>query len=99
MTKEMAELRASASAPPEPNPMMMMKFAALEKERDELRATLKKSEDQLVSFRLEIVTLNTKASTMDPERYMLKSEHSELLKKREKRTTCRYEGSAYEGSC
>ena len=52
VTKEMSELRASASVPPEPNPMMMMmKFATLEKERGELRGTLKKSEDQLDSFR------------------------------------------------
>ena len=83
MTNEMAELRASASAPPELNPLMVMKIATLEKERDELRAMLKKSQDQLDSFRREIVILKMKASTMDPERYMLKSDHSELLKKRE----------------
>ena len=60
-----------------------MKFATLEKERDELRAMLKKAEDQLDSFRREIITLTMRASVIDPAKYMLKSEHSELLKKRE----------------
>ena len=67
MTKEMAKLRASASAPPEPKPMMMMKFAILEKEREELRATLKKSEDQLDSSRREIVALKLKSLHHGPE--------------------------------
>ena len=47
MTKEMVELRASASFCPEPDPLMMIKCRTLEKERDELRAMLKKSEDPL----------------------------------------------------
>ena len=85
MTKEMVELRASASVRSEPDLMTMMKCQTLEKERDELRAMLKKSEDQLDQFRREVVTLTMKASTMDPERYMLKYDHSELLKKREAR--------------
>ena len=85
MTKEMVELRASASVRSEPDLMTMMKCQTLEKERDELRAMLKKSEDQLDQFRREVVTLTMQASTMDPERYMLKSDHSELLKKREAR--------------
>ena len=83
MTKEVVELRASTSARPEPDPMMMIRCTTLEKERDELRAILKKSEDQLDTLRREIVTLTTKASAVDPERYMLKSDHSELLKERE----------------
>ena len=80
MTKEMVELRASASVRSEPDLMTMMKCQTLEKERDELRAMLKKD-----TVRREVVTLTMKASTMDPERYMLKSDHSELLKKREAR--------------
>ena len=83
MTKEMAELRASASTPPEPSPMIMRKFVTLEKERGELRAALNKSEDQLDLFRREIVALQVEASTVDPDRYTTRSEHSELLKKRE----------------
>ena len=83
MAMEMAELRACSSVPPDQNLQMMLKFAALEKERNELRAMLKNSEDQLDSFRREIITLRMSASVMDPENYMLKSEHAELLKKRE----------------
>ena len=76
MTKEMVELRASASVRSEPDLMTMMKCQTLEKERDELRAMLKKSEDQLETVRREVDALTIKAFTMDPERFMLKSDHS-----------------------
>ena len=55
--------------------MIMRKFVTLEKERNELRAALNISEDQLDSFRREIIALQVKVSTVDPERYMMKSEH------------------------
>ena len=83
MTKEIVELRASASARPEPDPMMTIRCTTIEKERDELRTMLKKSEDQLDTVRRVVVALTMKASAMDPERFMLKSDQSELLKKRE----------------
>ena len=83
MTKEMVELRASASVRSEPDLLMMMNCKTLEKERDELRVLLKKSGDQVDTVRREVVTLTVKASSIDPGRYMLKSDHSELLKKRE----------------
>ena len=83
MAKEMLELRASAPVRLEPDPLAMMKCMTLERERDELRVLLKKSEDQLDTVRREVVTLTLTASSMDPEKYMLKSDLSELLKKRE----------------
>ena len=83
MTQEMVELRASAPVRLEPNPLVMLKCKTLEKERNELRVMLKNSEVQLDTVRREVVTLTLKASSMDPEKYMLMSDHSELLKKRE----------------
>ena len=83
MAKEMLELRASAPVRLEPDPLAMMKCMTLERERDELRVLLQKSEDQLDTVRREVVTLTLTASSMDPEKYMLKSDLSELLKKRE----------------
>ena len=82
-TRELVELRASAPVRPEPDPFVMLKRETLEKERGELRVMLKKSEDQLDTVRREVVTLTLTASSMDPEKYMLKSDLSELLKKRE----------------
>ena len=57
MASEIAELRASVSTPQGPSPAVMMRFAAIEKERDELRVALKKSEEQLDLFRRDIFTL------------------------------------------
>ena len=83
MTQAMVELRASASVRSEPDLLLMMKCKTLGKERRELRVLLKKSGDQLDTVRREVDTLTAEASSMGPERYMLKSEHSELLKMRE----------------
>ena len=99
MTKEMVELRASAPVRPEPDPLMMMKRKTLGKERAELRVMLKKSVIQLDTVRREVVTLTAKASSMDPERYMLKSDHSELLKKREAELLAHMKFQLLKGPC
>ena len=83
MTKELVVLRSNTPVRFEADPSWMIKCKALEKERGELRSSLKTSEEQLGTIRREAVVLTVKASSMDPEKYMLKSDHAALLKKRE----------------
>ena len=67
----------------EADPSLLLKFRALEKERDGLRASLKAAEEQLAALRREVIVLTQKASSVNLDRYMLKSDHVNALKKRE----------------
>ena len=82
MAYEMSTLRFETMMP-EADPSLLLKFRALEKERDGLRASLKAAEEQLGALRREVIVLTQKASSVNLDRYMLKSDHVNALKKRE----------------
>ena len=82
MAYEMSTLRFETMMP-EDDPSLLLKFRALEKERDGLRASLKAAEEQLGALRREVIVLTQKASSVNLDRYMLKSDHVNALKKRE----------------
>ena len=83
MTMELVELRFNASVRIEPDPTLLLKNKALEKEREELRSYLRVSEEQLDTIRREYVALAGKVACADPEQYVLKTDHVALLKRRE----------------
>ena len=73
----------SKAAKPEADPIIRKQIQVLEKERDELRTSLKKAEEQLDAFLREVVVQTLKATFVDLDRYILKSDHANILKKRE----------------
>ena len=81
MSNELSTLR-SKTEKLEADPALLQKCRTLEKERDELRASVKAAEEQLDALRREVVALTLKASSVNLDRYMLKSDHANALKKR-----------------
>ena len=59
MSNELSTLR-SKTLKPEVDPLLLQKCRTLEKERDELRASLKAAEEQLDALRREVVALTFK---------------------------------------
>ena len=82
MSQELPTLRSKAMTP-EVDPLILQKCRVLGRERDELRASLKTAEEQLDALRREVVVLTLKASSVDLGRYMLQSDHANILKQRE----------------
>ena len=79
MSNELSTLRSKA-VKLEADPSLLQKCTVLEKDRDELCASLKAAEEQLDALRREIIVLTLQASSVNLGRYMLKSDHAAAFK-------------------
>ena len=84
LSSELGIPQAKTTGRPERDPGLLAKCQSVEKERYELRTLLREAEKQLTTAQRDMIALSIKSSpTREGERFMLKSEHAALLKRRE----------------
>ena len=83
LSQELLALRANSAVRPNADVIFVTKCHKAAKERDEVRTLLAESEKQLGLVRRQIMALKIRGSALETGKFILKSDHAMIFKKRQ----------------
>ena len=86
LSQEQLALRATSAVRSDSDAVLVTKCQKAEKEREELRASLKTTESQLDSVRRQLVAMEVRSQTFESDKFILKRDRAMMLKRSFSRT-------------